>query len=84
MLLDLLDVALPGRYIDVQDLEPPVEELVHRRLASRIAAFVNLRQQSRSGLFGVAACGRTGGDDLREVVLLLGHRVDAGVDPHAE
>jgi hypothetical protein len=76
--------AVAGGRLHLRDLEPPVKQLIDRRLGSRIAALVELVQQSRPHPLGVAGSSRSGGDRLDEVVPLLRHRVDAGVDAHAQ
>ncbi|MDD7966557.1 hypothetical protein [Actinomycetospora lemnae] len=47
VLLDLAHVADSSLAVDVDDLEPPVKEVVHRSLGARAAALVDLVEQPR-------------------------------------
>jgi hypothetical protein len=84
MFLDLLDVALAGRHVDIEHFEPAVEELVQRRPGARVAMFVDLGESASACPLGLARSGRSTWDGLGQVVLRFRHRVDAGVDPHAQ
>lgn len=46
VLVQLLDVPLPGRRLDVEHLEPAVEQLVDGRSGPRVAALVDLGQEA--------------------------------------
>ena len=63
---------------------PPVEQLVHRRLRARVATLIDLVQQPRPHPLGVPDRRRSGGDRLDQVMPLLQHRIDAGVDAHSK
>jgi hypothetical protein len=72
--VDVADVGRARRLANVEHLLVAVEELVHGRPRSRIAAFVDLAQQPRPHLLGLGGCPRAGRDDLDEVVLPLRQR----------
>ena len=76
------DHAVAGGRLQLRNLKPPVEQLVHRRLRARVATLIDLVQQPRPHPLGVPGRRRSGGDRLDQVMPLLRHRIDAGVDAH--
>jgi hypothetical protein len=76
--------AVTGGRLKFHNLKPSVEQLVHRRLRARVATLIELVQQPRPHPLGVAGCRRSGGDCLDQVMPLLRHRIDAGVDTHSK
>ena len=76
--------AVAGGRLQLHNLKPPVEQLVHRRLRAWVAPLIDLVQQPRPHPLGVPGRRRSGGDRLDQVMLLLRHRIDAGVDPHSK
>jgi hypothetical protein len=84
VLLDLGDVALARRHIDVEHAYPPVKELADGGTGARIAPLVDLGQEAGSGSLRLALSLGAGRDGLSQVVTLLRHGIDPGVDLHAE
>ena len=80
VLLDLAEVAGARREVELDDLKPPVEQLRERGGGPGLPALVDLVEQPDPG----SLCLGRRVDDLAEVVLATGERVDAGVHPHAE
>jgi hypothetical protein len=76
--------AVARRRLQLHNLKPPVEQLVHRRLRARVATLIDLVQQPRPHPLGVPGRSRSGGNRLDQVMLLLRHRIDAGVHPHSK
>jgi hypothetical protein len=66
VLFDLADVALPGRELQLDHLQVPVEELANRGAGAGVPVLVDLRQQPGPRLLGFPA----GVDGLAEVVVL--------------
>lgn len=69
---------------DVERLQVPVEQLVHRRARARVPALVDLVEQLRPRLLSEPGGLRTGRDHLDEVVTASTHRVGAGVDAYTK
>jgi hypothetical protein len=78
VLVDLADVPLPGGGLQLDDVQVPVEELVHRRLGAGVAVLVDLGEQPGPGALGLTPRG----DGFLEVALLAG--VHPGVHTGAE
>ena len=78
------DHAVAGGRLHLRNLKPPIEQLVHRGLRTRVATLVNLVQEARPNALGIAGRRRSGGHRLDQVMPLLRHRIDAGVDPHSK
>jgi hypothetical protein len=76
--------AVAGGLLQLHNLKPPVEQLVHRRLRARVATLIYLIQQPRPHPLGVPGRRRSGRHRLDQVMPLLRHRIDAGVDPSPE
>lgn len=68
----------------MQHLESVAKQMVDARPGTRLPALVDLGQQPGTRLLGLPGGVRAGRDGLHEAVLSLGHRVDAGVYPHAQ
>jgi hypothetical protein len=65
----LADIVPLGARVDIEsNVEVTVEQLVQRRRGPGGLAFVNLVEQARAHLLGVAAGGSAGRDGLGEVV----------------
>jgi hypothetical protein len=75
VLVDLADVSLTGRGLQLDDLQVPVQQLVDRGAGAGAAALVDLGLHPRPGALGLGA----GTERLLEVVLLAGERVDPAV-----
>src|SRR5690348_9255866 len=68
VLVDLSDVAKPGGHLDVEHIQPAVKQLIHRRVGTRIALFVDLRQQARTDLLGLTGGVGAGRDRLGQIL----------------
>jgi hypothetical protein len=80
VLLDLADVAGPCGEVELDDLQPPVDQHAQRRLGPRLPALVDLAQQLDPHALRLAA--RRGG--LLQGVPAVGQRVHAPVHTHPE
>src|SRR5207244_12805490 len=80
--VELADVVDAGRLVQLDDIEPPVQKLVERGLRPWVPLLVHLVEEPRPYLLRLLGGRWPGGHGLDEVVLLLGHRVDAGVDAY--
>jgi hypothetical protein len=84
VLLDLAEVPDPRSAFELDDVEPSIEQLVDRRACPRIAALVDLVQQLRQDLLGLAfrLTGRAAAlaHRLTEPDVLTTYRVDARID----
>ena len=69
-----------GGRLQLHNLKPPVEQLVHRRLRARAATLINLVQQPRPHPLGVPGRRRSGRHRLDQVMPLLQHRINPRVD----
>jgi hypothetical protein len=81
------DVAFVGAasgVLDVDQFQVPVEELVHGGPGARVAALVDLGEETGACLLGFLGGGRARRDRLIEVEPSLGDRVDPRVHPHPE
>jgi hypothetical protein len=83
VLADLPLVAASGARLDIDHLKPAMNQLVDRRGRSRVALLVDPVQQPCPHLLRFLLRSRTLLDGLTQVVTLLGHRVDAGIDADA-
>jgi hypothetical protein len=82
MCFDLPDVAGARGLLDVDDVEPAVEQLVDGRLSARAASLVNLVEQLDPNLLGILlrlTLGLTRGDGLAELDALARQLVDTAV-----
>jgi hypothetical protein len=68
VLLDLADVPAPGRRLNVEDFQLPVEQLVDRGASSWAAPFVDLAEQPGPDALGFLPRARPRRDRLGEVV----------------
>jgi hypothetical protein len=84
VLVDLEDIAALGGWLDIEHVEPPVQELIDGGARARVAPLIHLVEESRAGLLGVARGIRTGRNYLGEVVSALRQRVDPAVHPDAQ
>ena len=83
--LDLSYVPNTCLALDVDHVEPPVKEAVHRGFRAGVASLVDLIQEPSPDLLGFflgLAAARPGGHGLAEPELLAAELVDPGVDLH--
>ncbi len=76
---DQVGVALTGGVLQSRDLDPLLDRLADSDAGLRVLVLVDLSLEPRGGLLR-RLVGRRG---LQEVALLLGQRVEAGVDAGA-
>jgi hypothetical protein len=81
---DVAFVALSCGYVDIEQLEVSVHELVDRGLGARVSLLVDLVDEPGLGRLCFFERRGTGGDDLGEVDPLVGQRVDACVHLDAQ
>src|SRR6185369_11212456 len=84
VLIEDIPVAALGLNIYVELVHVAVKQIVEGSLRSRVPAFVDLRLELGPGPLGCLLRSRSRGNCLSEVVPLVRHRVDAGVDLHAQ
>jgi len=70
--VEVADVRLSCRFLEVDDVEVPVEQLVKRGFCPRVAPLVDLVEQTSADLLGFGGRLRPRWDDLRQVVALPG------------
>jgi hypothetical protein len=77
-------VAPLCRRVDVENMQPSVEQLADRRASPRASSFVDLAEKPGSNLLGLITSAGPRRHDLTEVEPPLGDRVDPGVDADTE
>lgn len=80
VLLDLADVVDARRALNIEDAQPAVEQLVHRRARAWASALVDLIEELGQNLLGLAlrlSLGAMRLDRLAQPKRSLGYRVDA-------
>lgn len=62
--VDVAEIAMAGRPLDLEDVQPAIQKLVHGRLGPRVAALVHLGDQPDTSLLGLSLNLPTGVESL--------------------